>query len=203
LLTPITGIVVRADELTAGHGCGTGPDQIYKYVGVVQIPADAGPRLNLDFVAAGVSDCYADLSFTNLCTYGPTASNAYLVSVYAYTAAAWNGLVNAGDAGVDAAPSPSGDASLDAETDAPSDGGAPSDAGAPVASAESPAELIPSDIDASDTQNYCTTPNSPSLFPGVLLGDLASTATWSTTCTATQQSDIAVLAQCALPLTKR
>lgn len=29
--TPITGLVFRVSSVTAGHGCGEGPDQVYKY----------------------------------------------------------------------------------------------------------------------------------------------------------------------------
>ena len=97
-ITPITGIVVLADTLTAGHGCGTGPGEIFKYVVVVQIPGDAGGQnLNNDFIAAGAYDCFANGTFDNLCTYGSSASTSFSVSVFAFTAEQWTGALEDGE----------------------------------------------------------------------------------------------------------
>lgn len=77
--TPITGIQVLASDITAGRGCGTGDDQVYKYAAVVSYQ-DSGT-----LVAAGVFDCFADAIFSNLPAEG--TSYAFDVAVYAYNAA--------------------------------------------------------------------------------------------------------------------
>lgn len=78
--TPITGIEVLASDITAGHGCGTADDQVYKYAVVVSYQDSGTP------VAAGVFDCFADAIFSNLSADG-AGSFAFDVAVYAYNAA--------------------------------------------------------------------------------------------------------------------
>ena len=79
--TPVTGVIVRAQSLTAGIGCGTASDQIFKYVAVA---------VNTDDFAsiAGVYDCYADAVLVNL-TASSDASIAFTVHVYAFNQAAY------------------------------------------------------------------------------------------------------------------
>jgi hypothetical protein len=85
-ITPITGIIVLADGVAEGRGCGTGADQIYKYTSVVTSAPDAG--IAAGFVAGGTSDCFADQTFTNLCA-SSTGSTPFFIDVYAYSQAAW------------------------------------------------------------------------------------------------------------------
>jgi hypothetical protein len=179
-LTPITAIAVRSDALTAGHGCGTKPDQVFKYVAVVTYDdgTNAGPtQLVWEPVPTEVSgfyDCFADATFVQLDT---TKGSAFRVFVYAFNADAWNDplgqeavqSVTTGstawvpDAGLGFPDAAAADAAADAATDAAADAGAD---GGPA-------------------------PQAPTL--GLLLSDVAS---WTTTCTAQQQSDIEVIAVC-------
>lgn len=78
--TPITGIEVRASDVTVGHGCGTGADQVYKYAAVVSYQDSGKP------IAAGVFDCFADAIFSNL-QPDDMGSLTFNVAVYAYNAA--------------------------------------------------------------------------------------------------------------------
>jgi hypothetical protein len=91
---PITGIVVRAESLTTGRGCGTEGSQIFKYVAAVfgLNPADvmqppAKQRYDL-FLAANVYDCFTDGLFVNLPdTFGVSS---YDVQVFAFNKAAYD-----------------------------------------------------------------------------------------------------------------
>jgi hypothetical protein len=80
--TPITGIEVLASDVTAGHGCGTGDEQVYRYAAVVSYQDSGTP------VAAGVFDCFADAIFSNLPADG-SGSLTFDVAVYAYNAASF------------------------------------------------------------------------------------------------------------------
>src|ERR1700745_1041166 len=62
--TPITGILIRSSSLVAGHGCGTGPGQIYRYAAILYYAPDAGGGPGP--VEAGVFDCFTDGIFSNL-----------------------------------------------------------------------------------------------------------------------------------------
>ncbi len=79
--TPITGVQLLASDITAGHGCGTGPEQVYKYAAVV---SGSEPE---SAVTYGAFDCFADAIFSSLpaldggaIPYGTT----YSISVFAY-----------------------------------------------------------------------------------------------------------------------
>lgn len=76
-VVPATGITVRAQDLTAGVGCGTGPGQVYKYAAVL-----ADPRVGR------VYDCFADAAFVNL----PSTSDAgaYSVQIFIYDKTAYD-----------------------------------------------------------------------------------------------------------------
>lgn len=71
----ITGVVVRAEPLTRGTGCGTSPGEVYKYAAVA---TRAGTEAVVD---AGLYDCFADAAFINL----PADNNgAYLFDIYVF-----------------------------------------------------------------------------------------------------------------------
>jgi hypothetical protein len=101
-LPPLTGVVVRAESLTTGRGCGRGTTQIFKYAAVVlglnpddrsrELPdaGDAGdtnePRRD-QFLAGNVYDCFTDGLFVDL---PPSAGSVrYEVRIYAYNEAAY------------------------------------------------------------------------------------------------------------------
>jgi hypothetical protein len=147
-ITPITGIVVRADDLVAGHGCGTGPDQVYKYSVVVSTVPEVGQ--DPAFIAGGTFDCFADATFVNLCA-STNGSLTFNVEVYAFTQAQY--------AGVGATPGELADDPSYCSLD-----------GGPV----------PLDVDA------CTARNA-----------LRAEASFAASCTATQQSNIEVVAVCS------
>jgi hypothetical protein len=82
--TPITGIVIRSADLVAGHGCGTGPDQVYKYVAVLAYAAGGSnkPKSSIVPFTSTVVSCYTDGIFSNL--QGSAGSNPYDFTVYVY-----------------------------------------------------------------------------------------------------------------------
>ena len=96
LTQPITGVTVQATSLLAGHGCGTGSSQVFKYAVVVNgvdalTASNNGIPLSQKtynvFQAANLYDCFSDGTFTNL-----QASNglfAYHLEVYAFDQAAY------------------------------------------------------------------------------------------------------------------
>lgn len=96
-LTPITGITVRAETLTAGRGCGTSGAQIFKYAVVVFGKNAQSGKFDVP-VANGVYDCFTDAQFVNV----PSSAGSfdYDLHVFAYTAQAYQA---AGDAKVKAA----------------------------------------------------------------------------------------------------
>ena len=96
LVAPITGVTVQAETLIAGHGCGTDPTQVFKYV-VVVYGADAltandnsiplSMKSYTVFQAANIYDCFSDGTFTNL-----VASNglfSYRLDVIAFNQTAY------------------------------------------------------------------------------------------------------------------
>jgi hypothetical protein len=94
--TPITGIVIHSADLVAGHGCGMGQDQVYKYVAVLaysdsnrQADGSTKPTTSIVPYSSTVVSCYADGIFSNL--QPSTTSNPYdfTVYVYAYNAASF------------------------------------------------------------------------------------------------------------------
>ena len=68
---------MRAQDLTAGAGCGTGPGQVYKYAAVL-----ADPHFGR------VYDCFADAAFVNL--PGTSDGGAYSLEVFLYDKAAYD-----------------------------------------------------------------------------------------------------------------
>jgi hypothetical protein len=90
---PYEGINIDSPSLVAPYGCGTGPDQVYRYVATINYaPAspDAGDASDAagtsdaglgEALATGVFDCFADGVFEGL----PAAS--YVVTIYGFTLA--------------------------------------------------------------------------------------------------------------------
>jgi hypothetical protein len=82
--TPITGILIRSSTLVAGHGCGTRPTQVYKYLAVVSYADDAGaPLPGQPPVASHVFDCFADGIFSNL-SANDAGDLSFNVAIYAW-----------------------------------------------------------------------------------------------------------------------
>lgn len=87
-LPPTTGILIRAETLTAGHGCGEGPTQLFKYAVVVfgYGGADAGaPTERTSYstvVTSNVFDCYTDGAFISLPAVDGNTS--FRLEVFAY-----------------------------------------------------------------------------------------------------------------------
>lgn len=96
-VTPITGIVVRAETLTAGRGCGTAATQVYKYA-VVVFSADPGavdpndPASYDQPVVGNVFDCFGDGAFVNLDT---SRGSSFRLEVYAYDKDAFDASASA------------------------------------------------------------------------------------------------------------
>lgn len=108
---PVTGIIVRAETLTGGRGCGTRPTQLFKYGVIVHGytwtdrdaagPDPADPKSYATPRAAGVFDCFADGTFVELPDEG--GNTTYRLDVFAFNQpdyAAANGALEA--AGTDA-----------------------------------------------------------------------------------------------------
>jgi hypothetical protein len=91
--TPITGIVIRSADLVAGHGCGTGPGQVYAYVAVL-----AQQNAPTVAIASTVVSCYADGVLSNLVWDAGShpapdaASYVYYVYIYAYDYASFTSI---------------------------------------------------------------------------------------------------------------
>jgi hypothetical protein len=142
VFSPQTGIIVQADPLIAGYGCGEGVGQVYKYAALV---VDATGRL----VAAQIYDCFADGTFVNLTgvTVDGGTDLSFTVLVYAWDLTAYTTNYDAIASGIGA-------------------------------------------INASAANDGGSIPNPFFSIP----------ATWSTTCQATQTTNIEQLAVCN-PLT--
>jgi hypothetical protein len=80
---PQTGVVVRAETLTSGVGCGTGEAQIWKYAAVAVNDADGTA------VAGATYDCFADAVLVNLQPSLADAGVTFTIHVFAYDEAAY------------------------------------------------------------------------------------------------------------------
>ena len=58
-ITPVTGIVVRSETVTAGRGCGARDSEVFRYAAAI-VDADGNAQ------GIGAFDCFADASFQNL-----------------------------------------------------------------------------------------------------------------------------------------
>jgi hypothetical protein len=88
--TPITGILVRSSSLVAGHGCGAGPDQVYKYAALLSYADGAGGEGAP--VYSGVFDCFTDGIFSNLPS-SEAGSLDFALTIYAWDRAAFPGAL--------------------------------------------------------------------------------------------------------------
>ncbi len=153
--TPITGILIRSSSLVEGFGCGTGSDQVYRYVatvdyaGVAAATPDGGATVQPSGAPwTNIFDCFTDGVFENLPS-STSGSQAFTVSIFAYDTASYE------------------KAAL------------PVDLGCPPSTPGNAAVCVPP--------------------PQRLSASQARLAPWSTTCSATQEQGIPVLAVC-LPL---
>lgn len=89
-IPPITGIVIRAETLTTGRGCGRGENQLFKYAAIVygytEGPIDVKGSYRTP-VTAGVYDCFADGTFVELPQTG--GSFTFRLEVFAYSESAF------------------------------------------------------------------------------------------------------------------
>lgn len=74
-LPPVTGIIVRADTLIAGKGCGRGPTQVLKYAVLVNAAPDRSQP-----VTANLFDCFTDGIFISV----PGGDRVFYLDVFAY-----------------------------------------------------------------------------------------------------------------------
>jgi hypothetical protein len=81
-ISPVTGIIIRSEQLVIGKGCGLGATQIYKYAAIV-INGDNVP------VAGATYDCFADGTFVNLAATDG-GSFSFKVAIAAFNASAYN-----------------------------------------------------------------------------------------------------------------
>jgi hypothetical protein len=84
--TPITGIVIHSADLVEGHGCGTGPDQVYEYLAVLAY-TNTPDKIDKPYTSTVVS-CYADGILSNLQGLPVSGSSNldfdFKVYIYAY-----------------------------------------------------------------------------------------------------------------------
>jgi hypothetical protein len=139
-ITPITGVVIRSESLIAGHGCGRGNEQVFKYLAVVTNVDPSFPPGGSPLSYAQVFDCFADGAFVNLVA-SPSGKLDFNVEIFLYNADDY--AAHVGDGAIQTI------------------------------------QRVPPQINP-DTG---TIPNPPP-------------STWSTTCTATQQQNVVVLAVC-------
>ena len=86
--TPITGILIQASTVTAGRGCGTGDDQVYRYA--VTLAYSSSP--NAPFLS-NVFECFADGLFSNL-PASDSGSDSFIVTIYAFNQASFPPVIN-------------------------------------------------------------------------------------------------------------
>jgi hypothetical protein len=78
--TPITGILIRSASLVAGHGCGMGSGEVYRYGALVSYTVDGVPTGTPQW--SGVFDCFTDGLFENLIT--DASNQGYFVQIAAW-----------------------------------------------------------------------------------------------------------------------
>jgi hypothetical protein len=89
-IPPITGIVIRAETLTTGRGCGRGPTQLFKYAAIVYGYTDGPADVKGSYrtpITAGVYDCFADGTFVELPQ--TAGSDTFRLDVFAYSEPAY------------------------------------------------------------------------------------------------------------------
>ncbi|HEY1692429.1 MAG TPA: hypothetical protein VGG39_09720 [Polyangiaceae bacterium] len=85
--TPITGIIIESETLVAGHGCGTGPNQVYKYAAILTYVDDGGVPSGGAFQSS-VFDCFAQGIFSNL-PADSAGSTSFDIAIVAYDQASY------------------------------------------------------------------------------------------------------------------
>jgi hypothetical protein len=91
---PITGIEIQSAALVAGFGCGTGPNQVYRYVAALSFASgpDGGaggpPAFQSGVPLTNIVECFADGVFENLPT-SDAGSLTFSISVFAYSQSAY------------------------------------------------------------------------------------------------------------------
>ena len=89
-VTPTTGILVRAETLTSGRGCGVGPTNLFKYA-VVVFGYEAGNELDPSSyskrITSNLFDYYTDGTFIDLAASG--GNSRYRLEVYAWNEPAY------------------------------------------------------------------------------------------------------------------
>lgn len=92
--TPITGIEIQSASLVAGFGCGTEPNQVYRYVAALSFASgpDGGavgaPVFQSGVPLTNIFECFSDGVFENLPT-SDAGSLTFKVSVFAYSQGAY------------------------------------------------------------------------------------------------------------------
>lgn len=89
-ILPTTGILIRAETLTTGKGCGVGPTQVFKYVIVVYRYTDGDPKNRNSyrtFQASNLFDCYVDGEFVSLPSN--VGNNIFRLEVFAFNQASY------------------------------------------------------------------------------------------------------------------
>lgn len=91
-IPPTTGILIRAEALTSGKGCGVGPTQVFKYVVVVfRYDGQGNPQSRSSyttFQAENIFDCWADGEFVSL--PDNVGNQIYRLEVYAFNKASYD-----------------------------------------------------------------------------------------------------------------
>lgn len=75
-VSPVTEVIVRADALLLGHGCGTSDSQVFKYTVTI---FDAGNVPS----GSGAYGCFADATFANL-TGSASAAYTFTLRIQAF-----------------------------------------------------------------------------------------------------------------------
>jgi hypothetical protein len=87
LYTPITGVIIDSEGLTAGVGCGTADDQVFEYAAVASLAPDAAAGVS-GLPVSGVFPCYANGQLANL----PSPDGGtfdYVIKIYAWNQASF------------------------------------------------------------------------------------------------------------------
>jgi hypothetical protein len=87
-LAPVTGLEVRAESVLDPLGCGAGPDDAYRWGGVVRAKGSTAP------IAARLSECFADLVFHELPRQDAQV-DTYDIALVAFTKPGWDALTDA------------------------------------------------------------------------------------------------------------
>ena len=100
-LPPTTGIILPAETLTAGYGCGTKPTQLFRYAVVVfrygqedggEAAGDPSePSSYRRALTSNVFDCFSDATFSSLVgsTYSGVRLDLFRLEVFAFNADAY------------------------------------------------------------------------------------------------------------------